>query len=54
MIVQGVNNTYKTVRVMGEGYNLMYTVWCTNEHELYDMNVRPAVHMSKRSVKLQC
>ncbi|KAI1080470.1 arylsulfatase precursor [Whalleya microplaca] len=33
----GLNNTYKTLRIIGVGYNLMYTVWCTNEHELYDM-----------------
>jgi N-acetylglucosamine-6-sulfatase len=32
------NNTYKTVRVVGEEYDLSYTVWCTNEHELYDMS----------------
>ena len=32
-------NTYKTVRVVGEEYDLSYTVWCTNEHELYDMKV---------------
>jgi N-acetylglucosamine-6-sulfatase len=35
------DNTYKTVRVIGDKYNLAYTVWCTNEHELYDMTVRP-------------
>jgi N-acetylglucosamine-6-sulfatase len=35
------DNTYKTVRVIGEKYNLAYTVWCTNEHELYDMTVCP-------------
>jgi len=35
-----VNNTYKTVRVVGEEYDLAYTVWCTNDHELYDMTVR--------------
>jgi len=34
-----VNNTYKTVRVVAEEYDLAYTVWCTNEHELYDMKV---------------
>ena len=34
-----LNNTYKTVRVVGEEYDLAYTVWCTNEHELYDMTV---------------
>lgn len=33
------NNTYKSVRILGDGYNLYYSVWCTNEHELYDMTV---------------
>lgn len=28
-------STYKAVRIYGKGYNLLYTVWCTNEHELY-------------------
>ncbi|CAL5872188.1 uncharacterized protein PFLUO_LOCUS6446 [Penicillium psychrofluorescens] len=31
------NNTYKALRIKGEGYNLYYSVWCNNEHELYDM-----------------
>ena len=31
------NKTYKSVRVVGRDYSLSYTVWCTNEHELYDM-----------------
>ncbi|KAF1953000.1 Arylsulphatase [Byssothecium circinans] len=35
--VRGQNNTYKALRISGEGYNIMYSVWCTNEHELYDM-----------------
>ena len=35
------NNTYKAVRVIGSGYNLYYAVWCTNEHELYDMTNDP-------------
>ena len=35
-----LNNTYKAVRLIGEDYNLLYTVWCTNEIELYDMAVR--------------
>jgi N-acetylglucosamine-6-sulfatase len=34
------NNTYKHVRVIGDDYDLAYAVWCTNEHELYDMTVR--------------
>ncbi|KAF3033334.1 hypothetical protein E8E11_003431 [Didymella keratinophila] len=35
------NNTYKHVRVIGDGYDLAYAVWCTNEHELYDMTNDP-------------
>lgn len=33
------NNTYKAVRLIGEGYNLYYSVWCTNEREYYDLTV---------------
>lgn len=33
------NNTYKSVRLLGKGYNLYYSVWCNNEHELYDLTV---------------
>jgi hypothetical protein len=33
------NNTYKSVRLLGEGYNLYYSVWCNNDHELYDLSV---------------
>ncbi|KAI6784677.1 uncharacterized protein J7T54_006723 [Emericellopsis cladophorae] len=35
------NNTYKAVRVIGEGYSLYYAVWCTNETELYDLKTDP-------------
>ncbi|KAI0833080.1 Arylsulphatase [Hypoxylon sp. FL0890] len=35
------NNTYKALRLSGPGYNLYYSVWCNNEHELYDMAVDP-------------
>lgn len=35
------NHTYKALRVVGSTYNLLYTVWCSGEHELYDMKVRP-------------
>jgi len=35
----GSNNTYKALRIIGDGYNLYYSVWCTNEHELYDLTV---------------
>ncbi|KAL3457657.1 Arylsulphatase [Aspergillus heterothallicus] len=30
------NNTYKAMRIIGDSYSLFYSVWCTNEHELYD------------------
>lgn len=30
-------NTYKSIRILDEGYNLYYSVWCSNEHELYDL-----------------
>ncbi|KAL4898730.1 alkaline-phosphatase-like protein [Aspergillus ambiguus] len=35
------NNTYKSVRIIGQGYNLYYSVWCNNEHELYDLSTDP-------------
>jgi Sulfatase len=35
------NNTYKSLRILGAGYNLYYAVWCNNEHELYDLDVSP-------------
>ncbi|RDW82570.1 arylsulfatase-1 [Coleophoma cylindrospora] len=35
------NNTYKALRLIGKDYNLFYSVWCTNEHELYDMVTDP-------------
>ncbi|KAH9820938.1 putative sulfatase family protein [Teratosphaeria destructans] len=31
------NHTYKALRVIGDDYNLLYTVWCSGEHELYDL-----------------
>ena len=34
------NNTYKSLRVVGEGYNFYYSVWCDNAHELYDLEVK--------------
>lgn len=33
-------NTYKALRIVAEDYEFTYIVWCTNEHELYDMKVR--------------
>merc|ERR1711939_779749 len=35
------NNTYKAMRIVSPQYDLQYTVWCSNEHELYDMKTDP-------------
>ena len=35
------NNTYKALRIVSEEYSLYYSVWCTNEHELYDIRSDP-------------
>lgn len=35
------NNTYKAVRIIGRSYNLYYSVWCSNEHELYNLDTDP-------------
>ena len=37
----GANNTYKSVRVISDDYDISYTVWCSNFHELYDMTADP-------------
>ena len=43
LILEGVptvpNNTYKAVRVLADDYDLFLSVWCNNEHELYDLTV---------------
>jgi Sulfatase len=36
------NNTYKGLRLVGKRFNLYYSVWCNNVHELYDLNVDPS------------
>jgi len=38
-LVPTLLNTYKAVRIVAEEYEYTYIVWCTNEHELYDMKV---------------
>lgn len=35
------NNTYKAVRIIGPTYNLYYSVWCSGEHELYNLDTDP-------------
>ena len=34
-----INNTYYSLRVVGEDYSFYYSVWCDNEHEMYEMIV---------------
>lgn len=34
-----VNNTYKGLRIVAEDYGFYYAVWCTGDHQLYDMKV---------------
>ncbi|KAM0723466.1 hypothetical protein Q7P37_000452 [Cladosporium fusiforme] len=36
------NNTYKALRLVGDNYNLLYTVWCTGEREFYDVSRDPS------------
>jgi arylsulfatase A-like enzyme len=35
------NGTFKSLRLIGNGYSFYYSVWCNGEHELYDMTVSP-------------
>ncbi|KAF9578409.1 hypothetical protein BGW38_005794 [Lunasporangiospora selenospora] len=48
-------NAYKSVRLIGQSYNLLYTVWCTGEHEYYDLvkdpfQIKNIYHTTKSSV----
>ncbi|KAM7211593.1 arylsulfatase-like protein [Rhypophila decipiens] len=38
-----LNNTYKALRIIGRdgAYSFYYSVWCNNEHELYDLKTDP-------------
>lgn len=36
-----LNNTYKGLRLLSKDYSLYYSVWCTNETELYDLQSDP-------------
>jgi N-acetylglucosamine-6-sulfatase len=38
------NNTYKALRLIGDGYSLYYAVWCSGEREFYDVVVSPNSH----------
>ena len=38
-MIEYSQNTYKAMRLVSDGFNVQYTVWCTGEHELYNLNV---------------
>ncbi|PYI01243.1 Arylsulphatase [Aspergillus sclerotiicarbonarius CBS 121057] len=35
------NNTYKALRLISPDFNLYYSVWCSHEHQLYDLTTDP-------------
>ncbi|KAJ1954022.1 hypothetical protein GGI12_005884, partial [Dipsacomyces acuminosporus] len=39
--VRHKSNAYKALRLISEEHNIYYSVWCTNEHEYYDMKQDP-------------
>ncbi|TFB07078.1 hypothetical protein CCMA1212_000382 [Trichoderma ghanense] len=43
------NNTYKGLRIEAEEYGFYYSVWCSNERELYDMKAR-RIHLVDTTV----
>lgn len=47
-----LNNTYKAVRIIGDEYDLYYAVWCTNEHELYDLKASQCTVSSQSELPL--
>lgn len=46
------NNTYKALRLVGDGYSLYYSVWCTGEREYYDLKVRKISHTHRGACML--
>ncbi|KAH8720900.1 Arylsulfatase [Beauveria bassiana] len=48
------HNTYKTLRIVSEKYEFMYTVWCNGEHELYDMKRDPYQTFNLHAKQPQC
>ena len=41
--MQFKNNTYKALRLIGNDYSVYYSVWCSNEKELFNMKVSTAL-----------
>jgi arylsulfatase A-like enzyme len=44
------NNTYKGLRIVSDEYSLYYSVWCTNETELYDVTVSISLRSAEHSM----
>ncbi|ORY39353.1 Arylsulphatase [Rhizoclosmatium globosum] len=40
-IAHSEENIYRSVRIVSEEYSYLYTVWCTDHHELYDLKKDP-------------
>ncbi|ORY49470.1 alkaline phosphatase-like protein [Rhizoclosmatium globosum] len=40
-IANGNENIYRSVRLVSDKYSYLYTVWCTDHHELYDLKKDP-------------
>ncbi|KAK5075873.1 hypothetical protein LTR70_005525 [Exophiala xenobiotica] len=51
-ILVSPNNMYKGLRLIGDDYDLAYMVWCTNEHELYDMKTDPGQMVNLMTTQL--
>ncbi|EGX89205.1 arylsulfatase precursor [Cordyceps militaris CM01] len=47
-------NTYKTLRIVSEEYEFMYTVWCNGDHELYNMKRDPYQTTNLYGTHSQC
>lgn len=41
MLGMYVNNTYRGLRLVAHDYSLYFSVWCTGDHELYDLKRDP-------------
>jgi hypothetical protein len=47
------NNTYKGLRIVSDEYSLYYSVWCTNETELYDIKVRSLIILVRHNILMR-
>ncbi|KAJ5493505.1 hypothetical protein N7539_002251 [Penicillium diatomitis] len=43
---------YTVIQILSDNHNLYYSVWCTNEHELYDLSIRGVIKCTGSSTGL--